>query len=400
MRVFYLAVVGRLDSLGIISKIRGKIHSLRELGHEATALLLLNPSEQLPEPSQGIEYVHMSQGKDDVFAEAAARLRSLLQPEDLVILRYPMASSALHRLLKAHPGRIWLEHNTKEVEELWSNFRKYTWRDWLWMLRHLDFRDARENLLALLNEYRWCARCFALAAGGVGVTDEISDYEMARVPAGAYRCATVSNGIDTRKFQLAAPVAYNGSQLVLIMASTTANEWHGIDRFIQGMADYKGSVQLRLHLVGRFTSTARNLVERYKLSEQVTFHPLLSGADLNGLLAEAHLGIGSLGMHRIPLRQGSVLKVKEYMALGMPFLVAHEEIDLLGQDEMRPYFLQLPADESPVDLKRVVAFAESVFSQPDYRGAIRSQAERLVDVRVKMAQLVELMSSRCGSGPR
>lgn len=393
MRIFYLAVIGRLDSLGIISKIRGKVQALRQLGHEATALLLLNRSETLPAPAQGVEYLHLSSGPGGLFAEAIGRLESGLEPTDLVIFRYPMASRALHALLKAHPGRIWLEHNTKEIEELRSNFRKYTWRDWLWMARHFDFRDATENLLALLNEYRWAPRCFALAAGGVGVTNEISQYESGRSKGKAYPCHTVSNGIDTGKFSLADPVPYDGSQLVLVMASTTANEWHGIDRFIRGMAHYQGKARLRLHLIGRFTSTARQLVEQHQLGESVTFHPILAGAELTQLLSQAHLGIGSLGMHRIPLRQGSVLKVKEYMALGMPFLVAHEEVDLIGRQEMKPYYLQLPADESPVEIQRVVDFAESVCSLPNYRQPIREQAERLVDVKVKMAQLVDLMSS-------
>jgi hypothetical protein len=393
MRIFYLAVVGRLDSLGIISKITGKIQALGQLGHQATALLLLNPSETLPPPTPAVEYLHLSRGSGGMFAEVMGRLESL-GPSDLVILRYPMASRALHSLLQAHPGRIWLEHNTKEIEELRSNFRKYTWRDWLWMARHLDFRDVTENLLALLNEYRWAHRCFALAGGGVGVTDEISQYESGRSQGKTYPCHTVSNGIDTGKFTLSEPVAYDGTQLVLVMASTTANEWHGIDRFIRGMAVYSGKVQL--HLIGRFTSTARQLVEKHNLGEQVTFHPILAGAELSAVLSQAHLGIGSLGMHRIPLRQGSVLKVKEYMALGMPFLIAHEEVDLIGVPEMRPYYLQLPADESPIEIQQVVDFAESVCSLPDYRRLIREQAERLVDVKVKMARLVDLMSSRAG----
>ncbi len=389
MRVYYLAVVGRLDSLGIIGKIHGKIEALRQLGHEATALLLLNESEPLPPPARGLEYFHLSSGPAGVFAQARQRLEPILQAQDLVVLRYPLASRDLHTLLQAFPGRIWLEHNTKEIEELWSNFRKYTWRDWLWMARHLDFRDVRENLLVLLKEHRWAPGCLALAGGGVGVTDEISHYESART-GGAYRCHTVSNGIDTSRFKLAGAVPYDGTGLVLVMASTTANEWHGIDRFLEGMASYAGPVEVHLHLIGRFTSTARRLVEVHRLGTRVTFHPLLAGAELSALFARAHIGIGSLGMHRIPLRQGSVLKVKEYMALGMPFVVAHEEVDLIGCQEIQPYYLQLPADESPVDVRAVVHFAESVFSLENYRQKIRELAERLVDVKVKMAQLVDL----------
>lgn len=389
-RLYYLAQVGGRESLGVLGKIRDKLCALEGLGRPVTGIVLFKASEPLPEPEPRLEFLHSARGRG--LNPVIERLKRTLQPEDCVVLRYPLASAALKCFLQAFPRRVWLEHNTKEMEELRTNFRRYTLRDWLWMVRQFQFRDVAGNLSALWQEWRWGRACLALARGGIGVTGEICAYEEKRCK--GYRCYTVSNGIDTSRFPALDPLTYDGESLRMIMASTSGHEWHGLDRLIEGLRRYRGPVQVHLDLVGRFTSTVQQLVARHQLESQVTFHPPSKGPELQQLLVQSHLGIGSLGMHRIPLRQGSVLKVKEYMALGIPFVVAHEEVDLVDCPEFAPFYLQLPADDSPVDIARMVDFVESVHSEPDYRQRISGFSRQLVDVRAKMSRLLEVVQAR------
>ena len=392
MTLFYLAIVGRRDSLGVIAKIRGKLAALHELGQPARALLLFELGETLPAQEQFLEFAHLDRSESG-FSTCVQWLRFRLEPDDQILLRYPMASRDLYSFLQALPGRCWLEHNTKEIEELWTNFRKYSLRDWLWMLRNLRFQDPLKNLLALWREKRWGKLCLGQARGGIAVTDEISEYESKRCAPRRYHCYTVSNGIDTALFRPPPAVVFDGRELRMVMASTSGHEWHGVDRLLRGLQDYRGPASVRLHLVGNFTSCARQLVRRGRLEDQVIFHPPMSGSQLAPLLAQAHLGIGSLGMHRIPLRQGAVLKVKEYLALGLPFVIAHEEVDLVNRPEFAPFFYQAPADESPICIQKLLSFAEAVHSIAGYRQKIRDFACRTADVRVKMAQLLDILQA-------
>ncbi|MBK7638874.1 MAG: hypothetical protein IPJ22_02140 [Bacteroidetes bacterium] len=229
-----------------------------------------------------------------------------------------------------------------------------------------------------------------MAKGGIGVTDEISLYESKRGK-GAYQTFTVSNGINVSKIPLKPKIEYNKSQIDLIMMSSTANDWHGVDRLIKGLISYKGATKVKVHLIGNFTSTVKSLIKVNKLDEDVVFYPKTFGEDLNNLLFKMHIGIGSLGMHRIPLKQGSVLKVKEYMAMGMPFIIAHDEIDLIDKEDISKYYLQFPADDSAIDIQRIVDFADIIFKEENYRENIRNLAFKYVDMSVKMKQLFEVI---------
>ena len=173
--------------------------------------------------------------------------------------------------------------------------------------------------------------------------------------------------------------------------SSTANDWHGVDRLIKGLISYKGATKVKVHLIGNFTSTVKSLIKVNKLDEDVVFYPKTFGEDLNNLLFKMHIGIGSLGMHRIPLKQGSVLKVKEYMAMGMPFIIAHDEIDLIDKEDISKYYLQFPADDSAIDIQRIVDFADIIFKEENYRENIRNLAFKYVDMSVKMKQLFEVI---------
>ena len=75
----------------------------------------------------------------------------------------------------------------------------------------------------------------------------------------------------------------------------------------------------------------------------------------------------------------------------MPFIIAHDEIDLIDIEDISKYYLQFPADDSAIDIQRIVDFADIIFKEENYRENIRNLAFKYVDMSVKMKQLFEVI---------
>ena len=73
---------------------------------------------------------------------------------------------------------------------------------------------------------------------------------------------------------------------------------------------------------------------------------------MNNAFNEADFAIGSLARHRSGIDKIKTLKNREYAARGIPFV--YSETD--GDFDKMPYILKVPADESPIDIHRLIRF--------------------------------------------
>jgi hypothetical protein len=104
------------------------------------------------------------------------------------------------------------------------------------------------------------------------------------------------------------------------------------------------------------------LCTRLGLDEDVIFAGSKAGQALDEEFKNAHLAIGSLAMHRIGLQKGSVLKLGEYTARGFPVVIAYDDFSLR---EDVPFVLKIPADDSPVDINRLIEFYDHCRVSPE-----------------------------------
>ena len=74
----------------------------------------------------------------------------------------------------------------------------------------------------------------------------------------------------------------------------------------------------------------------------------------------ADFAIGSLGRHRSGIQVIKTLKNREYAARGIPFIYSETDSDF---DDM-PYVLKAPADESPIDIYRIIDFYRHITLSP------------------------------------
>ena len=83
--------------------------------------------------------------------------------------------------------------------------------------------------------------------------------------------------------------------------------------------------------------------------------------------------------------------VCEYLMRGIPFIVAHQEMDLIAAESIRHLYLEVPPTDDPIDLNRVVAFANAIKADPDHVAKLRAFAEKHVMMELKTLQLKQFI---------
>ena len=140
------------------------------------------------------------------------------------------------------------------------------------------------------------------------------------------------------------------------------------------------------HLVGDFfgqqeeNSILPLLRHDTRLSQYVILHGAKHGEELDALFENADMGIGSLARHRSKITRIKTLKNREYAARGLPFI--YSEID--NDFEDKPYILKVSADETPIDIPRIISFyKQQKYSPEEIRHSIqdlswKTQMERVL----------------------
>ena len=110
-------------------------------------------------------------------------------------------------------------------------------------------------------------------------------------------------------------------------------------------------------------------------------HGSLYGSQLNEVFGQCVFAVGSLGRHRSGITSIKTLKNREYAVRGIPFIYSENDADF---DKM-PYVLKVPADESPIDINRILDYLDTQEISPQQiRNSIlhlswRNQMGKVID---------------------
>lgn len=199
----------------------------------------------------------------------------------------------------------------------------------------------------------------------------------------------IDTGIDVDKYQ---PHRYIGDLGAVEMVSV-ANEtsYHGYDRIIRGLAEYKGNIDVHLHLVGKMSDKTVQLVSELAVSDKVFLHGYQTGKALDDIYAKSNIGVGPLAPHKLGGKQGTGIKTKEYFAIGLPYFYAGQEL-LVPIDY--PYVLRFDANDSPIDVETVIEFYDQIKHDEHIQENMRSFARENYSWKKIFSQAIALMESR------
>ena len=294
---------------------------------------------------------------------------------DAVILRYPGASDcSFGGILDALQGRLITEHHTNTLAEMATLAQGMASRAKWWMER---LRGP--SLLGRV-------------AGLVGVTEEIRKVESERGQVA--RSCVIANGCDVAGMLPVQCARWTGDELHLLFAASFA-PWHGLDRLVAGLALHRGS-RVILHIAGDVPLNMR-IDAHPGPSATVVAHGRLLPADLHQLAGGCHVAVSSLALHRAGLSEGCPLKTREYVAQGLPVVMAYQDTDL---PDSLPGILRLPAGDDPIDVSVILTFMSEVGRDHDaITSGLRAFAMANLDWRPKLSRLVTFVEGVVGGGP-
>lgn len=199
----------------------------------------------------------------------------------------------------------------------------------------------------------------------------------------------ISNGIDFDEIKVKSSMN-DTSKVLNFIAVATIHPWHGFDRAIAGLADYysneHSATKVHLHIIGSAVPQVmlqyKELTAQLQLGEYVHFYGPLYGTDLDDMFNKCDFGIGSLARHRSNIDKIKTLKNREYAARGIPFVYSETDEDF----EQMPYVIKAPADESPLNIKQIIMFFQSLIMTPKQ---IRNTIIHKLSWKKQMQQVVK-----------
>lgn len=197
----------------------------------------------------------------------------------------------------------------------------------------------------------------------------------------------ITNGIDVEKFRKKA-ITKKEKELHLIGVANVSI-WHGYDRVIRGLYEYykrMPKMKVYFHVVGEGVelSNLKKLSEKLGVGDYVLFHGFKTGEELDKLFDLSDVAVGSLGLHRIGLKNASIIKLREYCARGIPFVITANDEDFINFE----FMLKISSDENPLDIREVINFYERI-KNTDYVINMRDYAMKNLSWKSKMKILVD-----------
>jgi hypothetical protein len=360
---------------GVFKKISGQAKAAKELGLDLDFLVL---SESALQKGWNIKSYSLNLPRNRILKKIARdffRYKTMgksvnLAPYHRVILRYPSSVDLRYKnFFDKHKNKIITEHHSNVIMEL----------------RNLEVGPL--NPFRLFLERLNAPKLLSRVAGIIAVTDEIRNMQL-NLLAESKPSTVISNGVDVESIPFTEFRGFNGQSLSMVFVSNTFYSWHGLDRLLEGMRDYQGDIRLNLFLMGRvYRKKELKMIEDLK-KKSVNIHLLekCTGEKMNDYFKRSNIAIGSLALYRNRMSQACVLKTREYMARGIPFIYAYEDVDF-GDD--CDFALKFANSRDPIDMDKVIRFAQQVSKKEALSLTMRTYASKHLDWKNKIRKMYE-----------
>ena len=167
--------------------------------------------------------------------------------------------------------------------------------------------------------------------GICGLTPEILEHELDRSGRSTVPAFVYPNG---RLLDDAPPIDSRDGLRLAFVASEFA-PWQGLDELIEAVTTTTG--EFTLDVVGALSETQRGLCAR---DRRIVVHGLVDGGELSRILSGASVGVAALRADGKGLTQACSLKVRDYLAAGVPVVSGHRDV---FPDDF-PFYRQTGAD--------------------------------------------------------
>lgn len=361
MRIAYLLAEDLSIHPGLKHKIDTQIRYWQAAGHEVFRIQHFDCTVISPD---GTKHAYADNSVSRAKASKWQQLRRLsiqyefvvnalkgIKPE-LTYSRYLFPAKNVVKI-KEYAGRFVMEMNSDDRAE-------YLQKRWLTGLYNAIFR-------------RWV---LTEADGLVFVTNELankpvfSSYTPQRL--------VIGNGVEVGSFEFSEKLGNAKPQLVFI--GSPGQSWHGLDKI--GMLA-KEFPEFGFHIIGPERTACVRLWKHAPAN--VVFHGYLANAEAQEVIKNMDVGISTLALHTKDMHEACPLKVRQYLAQGLPVIAASKDPDI---QDPQDFYLQLTNDEENVlsNLDEIRTFVTRVSGDSNIRHSARRYAEQFLSAQKKEAE--------------
>ncbi|MEM7387459.1 MAG: glycosyltransferase family 4 protein, partial [Verrucomicrobiota bacterium] len=351
MKIAYVLIWRITVNNGVVWKVKQQVDCWRRLGHEVT-VFCASDEEDVSDSVLEVHHIKRPDSRNVVmrFFQNWLAYRELGKAvddysPDLVYTRLAFYHPCLKALMRRHCSCF--EVNSFSSAELRMKRKNSLYFRFLDLYNHL----TKDRFLKGGN-------------GIVTVTDELADLECAGIKA---ELLTLPNSVDLKAFRqlpaLSPADPDRPPRLVFIGGPMPVeNFYHGVDKIFDLARATAG--RLEFDLIGQDTYPFG------QVPSNVTVHGYLDRDRYEDVFARADVGVGTLALHRKDMEEACPLKVREYLAYGLPVILGYEDTALKKLDE--PWILTLPnTEENLVEAaEEVVRFARAMQGQRVPRPAV------------------------------
>ncbi len=148
------------------------------------------------------------------------------------------------------------------------------------------------------------------SVGVVGVTNEIALATLNKTIKNKKKFV-LPNGVDFNTINISEKIeSTEGKYINLLFVASSSSPWHGLDRIIEGV---KNDKRFKLIIIGSNNDDAQ-----FFENDRIDFLGYKSTKRINEIANYCHIALGSFGMDRNNLTESTTLKVREYLAMGLP----------------------------------------------------------------------------------
>jgi glycosyltransferase involved in cell wall biosynthesis len=386
MKIIYIFASPSLRGSSVQIKVLNQIKYLNKAGADCRGAFFSTEVKEITPLNEYVElipvekciwkYFRIIGQRKNLDKKIFSFIKTHHQEVDLFYVRYYGSSKKLAEIGDEFGDKIVSEHQSKELDEIKSG-------------AHLNpFGLKLSNLLSwylynyrpIHSERKWGVKFVKKIRSVVTITNELSNYHKKK---GAKNVVVSANGIAVNDFQTIQSQEVKSPIRILFLKGTSTNAaWNGIERLIKSIDQYNfDNKNIQLVICGHY------IEGEISQRDYIQHLGYLNKEELDKLINSIHIGVSTLALYKKNLEQAAVLKTREYIARGLPFIYAYTDPDL--NEESKEFALVFPNDDSLIDMEKVIEFAQKVLSDIELPQKMRKYAEEHLDYEVKMKKLYQ-----------
>ena len=220
--------------------------------------------------------------------------------------------------------------------------------------------------------------------GILGVTSEIEQFQKKLNPAIA-RSYIYPNGILTDQIEYLEDKR-EANHINIIFICGTFSAWHGLHELLNDIQESRQS-NITFHIIGKLKSNELNKIAQLKSSHhsgpKVIDYGVLDYDVYVSLFEKSDVGLSSFSLNLKRMDEAATLKVREYLAFGLPVYSGHIDTALPSD---YPYYKRGPAV-----VEDIYAFATEM--KDTSRETVKSSAQPLIEKRNKMYDVIDWLQN-------